>query len=138
MSGIRFLVTNNGVHPPEKWAEIITDDLMEISANAPDALLREANQFRQNLLAMFTEQVAKAQACEKEHCKHEKVDELLPYDTDDHVEETFGRLLEIAGTTSFATHFEQPHVVEHVRKVINQKLSSAMRVERTVRNSLSE
>jgi hypothetical protein len=130
MSKFRVLVTDNGKHPASKWAELAANDIIEISAQAPDTLMREAMLFRAALVAKLTEDHQKMMDHEQDLIKKGKHSLDLPYETEDHACKVVEDICKLAKGTSFAKHFDKPEVHAHLEFVCNRYFKSAKLVER--------
>jgi hypothetical protein len=130
MTNFKMMITADGKHPPEKWADVAADEIIEISAEAPQALIKEATEFRKKLYTSLTEHI-------KAMMDHEKVciakghhDLNLHYETEDYASMVVNEICDIAKGTNFESHFCLPHVHNHLEAVCNRIFKSAKLVER--------
>jgi cobalamin biosynthesis Mg chelatase CobN len=130
MTNFRILITHDGKHPASKWADLAVDDIMEISADAPVATLREAKEFQHKLHSLFTKHHQYMMDHEESEIAAGRHALDLPYDTEDHAVKVVSEIRELAKGTNFSKHFDQPNVQEHLRNVCNHYFKSAKHVER--------
>ncbi len=126
----KILVTNEGKHPAYKWAELAADEIIEISEQAPETLVREAREFRENLVRLLTDHHQQMMDHEQAQIKDGKHQMHLPLETEEHAEKVVDQIRDIAKGKSFAKHFSQDHVREHLNTICNKYFKSAKLVER--------
>ena|SRR5258708_32550442 len=114
MTNFKMMITADGKHPPEKWAEIAADEIIEISAQAPTTLMKEAMEFRNKLHASLTKHVQYMQEHEQECIEDGKHDHDLPYETEGYAKKVVNEICKLAKGTSFEDHFNQSHVRAHL------------------------
>jgi len=125
----KMMVTNEGKHPASKWAELAADDIVEISAQAPTTLMREAMAFRKGLVELLTHHHQVMIDHEMEEIKN-GVDLNAHYETEDHASNVVDLVCGLAKGSSFEAHFDQDHVKAHIEAVLNKYFKSAKLVER--------
>lgn len=130
MTNFKMMITADGKHPPQKWADIATDEIIEISAQAPDALMKEAMDFRAKLHDSLTKHVQAMMDHEQECIDDGKHHLHLPYETEKYASKVVDEICNLAKGTNFEPHFDQPHVRAHLEGVCNRTFKSAKLVER--------
>lgn len=130
MTNFRMMITEEGKHPPEKWAQLAADEIIDISAKAPAALVREATEFRVKLVHMMTAHHRTMMEQEQRNIADGKHAMHLPYETEDYASEVVNEICKLAKGTSFEEHFKQDEVWSHLEAVCNRNFKSAMLVER--------
>lgn len=130
MTNFKMMITTDGKHPPEKWADIAADEIIEISAQAPTTLMKEALEFRDRLHTKLTKHVKDMQDHEQDMIKQGKHSLDLHYETEECAKQAIDDVCDLAKGTSFETHFIQPHVRAHLEGVCNRTFKSAKLVER--------
>jgi hypothetical protein len=127
MLPVRIMITDHGKHPPEKWAEVATDEIIQIATNSSNALLHESLAFRGQLIDLFTKQFAVVMEAEQEAIANKHNHSLH---SEAHVEPARQAICALAEGTSFVDHFANPEVQQHIERVCNTHFKSAMLVER--------
>lgn len=130
MSNFKLLVTNEGKHPASKWAELAADDIVEISAQAPTTLMKEAMELRRTLIDLLTRHHQHMMDHEQAQIKAGKHDLDLPYETEEHADNVTDEICGLSQGTSFGEHFKQDHVRAYINGVCNKYFKSAKLVER--------
>jgi hypothetical protein len=140
---MRPMITNGGPHPADKFADMSTDDIMDLLVDAnPDAdtpaaaAARQAKRdLRPILFNIFNGHHERVQKHEHGHLttnvkKHEAREHAHSrIDVTPHMgvmDEVFAALAE----TPFAEHFAQPHVREVLKQIIGRDTANAMHLER--------
>jgi hypothetical protein len=128
---IGVLVTDGGPHPPEAWAEVTADQIIDIAATAPDAKLAEARAFRKALVSILTGHHGKVQAHERGQIEAHGT-ERLSHDLDPtgHVSDPVDEIVEAAKGLSFEEHFQTPETREYLRRLVASHFATAMHIER--------
>lgn len=130
MTHPRMLITSGGKHPASKWAELAADEIVNISEQAPQILLREAREFRAKLIGMFTHHHQCVMDHEQEQIQAGNHHPDLPYETEDYAKKVRDEVCDLAIGSSFAEHFQQEHVRAWVEGICNKYFKSAKMVER--------
>ena len=130
MANFKMLVTNDGKHPAFKWAELAADEIIEISAQAPETLMREAMEFRKRLVDLLTHHHQHSMDAEQKEIKagKDRLDRHL--DTEDHADRVTEEICHLSHNMSFADHFAKDEVKQHLNAVLNRYFKSAKLVER--------
>jgi len=126
----RMLITSGGKHPANKWAEHAADEIVSISEQAPQLLLREAREFRAKLIGLFTKHNQCMMDHEQEQIQAGKHHPDLPYETEDYASKVRDEVCGLAVGSSFAEHFQQEHVRAWVEGICNKYFKSVKMVER--------
>lgn len=131
MTQLKMIVTSGGKHPASKWAELAADEIIHVSSQAPDALVREAQDFRARLVKEFTRHHQAMMDHEQAEIKAGRHDLSLPYQTEDYAKEVRESICgTLAKGTNFADHFQKQNVQEWVEGICNKYFKSAKMVER--------
>lgn len=130
MTNFKMMITSEGKHPASKWAELAADEIVEISAEAPTTLMKEAMGFRSQLVALMTTHHQHMMDHEQEEITAGRHDLNLPYATEHHAIKAVEEICKLAKGMSFAEHFKQEHVRRHLEEVCNRNFKSAKLVER--------
>jgi hypothetical protein len=126
------MITNGGPHPPEKWASVTAQKIIDISANAPDALYREARAFQAKIEELLVGHHRLAQEHERVALATEGPDRLVTeLDTGAYVPDALDDILAAARGTSFAAHFAKPETQVYLARVLREHTHSIMHVERS-------
>jgi hypothetical protein len=126
------MITNGGPHPPEKWASVTAQKIIDISANAPDALYREARAFQAKIEELLVGHHRLAQEHERAALATAGTTRLVAdIDTSGHVPDALDDVLAAARGTSFAAHFAVPRVQQYVERVLHEHTHDIMYLERS-------
>lgn len=135
MSNFRILITNDGKHPASKWAELAADEIIDISAQAPTTLMREAMDFRAQLVDLLTDKIQYMMDFEQTQLNAGKDELDLPYESGEQVDKLTDDICVLAKGTSFGDHFEKDDVHQYLKAVCEKFFQSAMLVERLYHHS---
>lgn len=128
---MKMMITPGGKHPAYKWAQYAADEIIDISAQAPETLLREAMDFRGRLANVLTGHHQFMMDDEQNQIKAGNTALDLPYVTEAYAKKVSAEICDqLAKGTSFANHFAQNHVGEWVEGICNKYFKSAKMVER--------
>jgi hypothetical protein len=130
MTNFKLMITPEGKHPASKWADIAADEIIDISAEAPELKVKEAKEFRAKLHHMLTRHHQHMMDHEQDLIKGGDHHLDLPYDTEEHADKAVDEICKLAKGTSFEAHFAQPNVRAHLTEVCNRSFKSAKLVER--------
>jgi hypothetical protein len=130
MTNFRIMITPDGKHPPEKWADIMADEILHISSESEETKMKEALAFRNSLVGMLTHHVQHMMDREQRGIKNGRHHPDHPYETEDYAEEVLHKIIDLANGKSFESHFRRPDVKQHLIAVLNRNFKSAMLVER--------
>lgn len=123
MAQMRILITDGGTHPPEKWAEVIADDLVEIAPTASAEKVQAGQQLRYALIAELIPAIADAQNAEKEG-RHGKSCHCGP-----HVDAMSKAINKVANASLFKDHFKRDTVQDRIRLVCGIHSATMMQEE---------
>jgi carbonic anhydrase len=65
VGNVGVLVTNNGNHSPEEWAEMAADQIIFIGGNSHPVIVDQARAFRKQIVAMLTYYFTQVQNAER-------------------------------------------------------------------------
>ena len=127
-----IMVTDEGPHPAETWAEVTADQIIRISESAPEGLISEARVFRERLVLILTghhdrvQQHERGQIAEAGHAR-------LQHDLDaaGHIDGPLAEIIEAAGATSFADHFQKLEIQQYLRDLLHSHFATSMFIERS-------
>jgi hypothetical protein len=126
------MITNGGPHPPEKWASVTAQKIIDISANAPDALYREARDFQAKIEELLVAHHRLAQQHERAALATEGPARLVTeLDTSAHAPDALDDILAAARGTSFAAHFAKPETQVYLARVLHEHTHHIMHIERS-------
>lgn len=130
---MQFMITNNGPHPADKWAQITTSailDLIQIDAQSHSPQAIEARlakeDLRPKLLRHFTDHHGAVQTDERK--KARKVGATC--DPSAHLEDIHSCVDELFAGTPFAEHAKNADFIETVRRIVGQHSANVMDIER--------
>ena len=129
---VRTMATDNGTHPPEAWAEVTADtilDLIQIEPTGTPVTIRAMafkQELRPKLIARFAEHYRMLQLIERVAVVKKKPgDPLEPEVTS--ICNDFFRLME---TTDFGPRFALPARQQVIYRIIGQHSADVMHIER--------
>lgn len=138
-----LMITNNGTHPPDKWADVTTEAILNLIDVKEDSVSESAIEARQAkrdlrpvLFDIFNGHHEGVQAREKDalakikkhaearaHCEK-------PLGLHEDVPSTLEEVNAALKSTPFAAHFAQPHVQDVLRAIIGQHSATVLDIER--------
>lgn len=59
------IITNNGSHSPEQWAEMATDQIIHVGSNSHPAIIEQARAFREQIYKTLVYYFAQVQEAER-------------------------------------------------------------------------
>lgn len=141
---VSFMITNNGSHPPDKWAEMTADTIVDtllVDAHPNDASdaaidARAAKRkLRVSLFEIFNSHHSSVQGHERGECAKCKKPQdaaaraLAAIDVTPHMS-IMNQVAAAFASTPFAGHFAKPKVLEVVQKIVGQHTANVMHIER--------
>jgi hypothetical protein len=130
MTNFKVMITAEGKHPPEKWAELISDEIVDISADAEETKMKEAMNFKGEIAAALVKHVRAMTDHEQEQIQAGNHDLDLPYETEDYAADVVDEICGLAKGKSFEAHFQKPDIQVRLSACINRNFKSAKLVER--------
>ena len=135
---VGVMVTNNGSHPPEKWAAESASQIVDVIQIDPNSIaFNEMNNEKTKLGELIKTALA------KHHSTNQKLEvyaieekEFDQFDaTTDPDEDVLGEAIvtvqECAAQTLFASHFQKPEVVKFVRSTLGSHFATVKQIERS-------
>jgi len=136
---MQIMITDGGPHPPDKWAQVTTQTILDdITANAPQTGVGEAQDFRRALEELLTDHHGAVQSHERRALEADMAHLATPLDPAPHLERTVQAIVALARQCSFAGYFERPETQEYLRRTIGTHFATAMHVERAWRADRGE
>jgi len=130
---VGVMITDGGAHPPELWAEVTADQLIDISAQAPETRVAEAREFRARIVSVLAGYHAEVQRIEREALDREGCARLMLAPEESMLlDGAVNELVDAARGYSFADHFKRPEVQDYVRAVLAGHFASSVHVERSL------
>lgn len=136
------MVTNGGAHPPDKWAEVTTEtllDFIQIPDEATSDAARSARIAKVNIkpvlfsiLMAGHDHVQKHERGEIKKHGHKRLGQAL--DPLHHCEDPFSKVIATLTSTQsdiINEHFLKQEVQDVVRRTIGQHFATAMHIERS-------
>lgn len=129
---MHLLITNNGPHEPERWAEVTASQIIDISAQAPDAKLSEAKEFRDKLVTILSRHHGNVQEHERAQISiHGHARLMHDLDTDPHIADPVNEVIAASKGYSFESHFNKPETRTYLENLLSSHFASAMHIERS-------
>lgn len=142
---MKIMITNGGSHPPDKWAEVTTDSILDLIEIADDSTSPEAAEaraakrdLRQVLFNIFHAHHDKVQKDERGHL-HNAVKTAKQaqnrahgiHDPDHYCNGgTMIAIDQALAATPFAAHFAKQEVRDVIYRIVGQHTVNAMHIER--------
>lgn len=127
----RILTTDNGKHPPDKWAAFTADDLISVDGNSDKAAA--GHRLKADIIDLLTKSFDAVQKTEMERLAADPGTQYASPITPeiDTVEEVVDAIVALADKTSFASFYQGPGRREAVTDVIRHHLALAIDIERS-------
>lgn len=138
---MKFMVTNGGPHPADKWAEVTRDAILDLivvdenSASEAAVAARDAKRMLSltlfNILNRHHDAVQKHERSElRKKDGHKRL--CVQYDPTAPAEAALSEVLNaLAAVPMFADHFAKPEVRETLFRIVGQHFADAMHIERS-------
>lgn len=139
---MRPMITNGGSHPPDKWADVTTDTIVDLiqvedDSNSPEAAAaRQAKRgLRDTLFDIFNTSFAAVQKVSRDEVQKIKdtakaiANAEGPIDVTPHMAVT-AKLDAALAATPFAAHFAKPEVKQVLHQIVGQHIANAIDIER--------
>lgn len=131
---VTVLTTDDGPHPPEKWACVSLDQLMAVVSIAPSAppdAFRSKRALEDTLLSTLVALHAGVQKLERELLAADNAHLHTPLDPATRVDEAVKLLVaDTVDSPLFSFHFSRVDVQEHMANVLTQHFLDVMHIER--------
>lgn len=141
---MRFLVTNHGTHPPDKWAELMTAQILdfiqieegaatEIEAQRRSAFRRAKMELQLPLFTALEEIFDTTQKAEKSELAKRGVQraaEAISHKAE--VDAGLNKLHAVFGPTPFRDHFASEKVNDVLKRMLAQYLGNVIHIERSL------
>lgn len=115
------------------WAEISADQIIDISARAPETKLSEATQFRQRLVELLTYHHSLVQERERDKLSKAGATHLRSeLDQVPDVEDPVAEIVRLARGLSFEGHFANPQTQDYLRSLLASNFATVMHIERSL------
>jgi len=126
---VGVLVTDDGPHSPADWARATADQIVDISAEAEETKIREAERFRGQLVALLTHHHERVQSSESARLA-DSARYAEPLDPSEYVDVPVREIVDLASGYSFADHFANPETQQYLRDVLASHFATSMNIER--------
>lgn len=129
---VRTMSTNNGTHPPEAWAAVTADTILDLIEIAPTGspvtiqAMAAKQELRPKMMARFAEHYRTLQLVERLHVVKKKPGDPLETDIRS-ICHDFERLI---ATTMFAAQWQRPEARKTLHRIIGQHSADVMHIER--------
>lgn len=120
VGGAQILITNNGAHPPRKWAEIIASEVIVVADDAASELQIAGAALREKIMEVVEPHFAEAHDAE-EHSHHE-----TEMHSDPHVSQMIDAIIDAAQGTPWEAHFAKVEVIDLILQRCHLHVKSVM------------
>jgi hypothetical protein len=127
---VGVLITDGGVHPPETWAEVTANQIIDISRTAKGALLEEAEGFRSRIVQALVGYHRLVQEYEREQLSKDDRHMLSKLDPTPHIDDPVEDIVRLGRGTSFAQHLAKPETQDYLRRLVGGHFCTVMHIER--------
>lgn len=133
---MHLMITDDGPHSAADWANVTADHIIQIASTAPEALMREAQEFRGKLVELLEGHHGAVQAAERSllenrggasRLKSAATDDVQEHALDDMADE----IVTLAKPYSFGEHFARAETRAYVRDVLANHFATSMHIERS-------
>lgn len=142
------LVTDDGPHPPEKWARVTANLIMgNVGRRSKSVTLHDAQAFEEKLLALLTNHHGRAQRHERAAIETEGTERLAgSIDTSGHIPDAVDDIIALAKGTSLDEYFSRSEEVvvnddgttttvlstrDFLERLLHQHFHNVMHIERS-------
>ena len=126
----QILITNNGVHSPEKWAMITAQSVFDIQSTVQEDRLIEAQKFQILLAEQLQTHHSAAQIEERTALANDAEHILKAFNVSSYVEKMLQAVISVAKGTLWEAHFAMTAVQNAVREVSQDHLFTVHHIER--------
>jgi hypothetical protein len=126
----QILITNNGVHSPEKWAMMSAQNIFNIQSTVQEDKLIEAQKFQILLAEQLQTHYNDAQIEERTALTNDAEHVLKAFAVSSYVEKMLQAVISIAKGTLWEAHFAITSVQNAVREVLQDHLFTVHHIER--------
>jgi hypothetical protein len=141
MAGAFLLITEDGPHPPETWAGVTADQIIDIAETAEETRAAEARRFREELVKLLVRHHEQAQEHERVALKEHGHARLMHAERDEKgehqvysastVKNVIGAIVSMAGGYSFEEHFHKPETQAYLHEVLARNFATQAHIERS-------
>ncbi len=126
-----FLVTNNGTHPPEKWAMLIAETIFDLSETSMSGeSLLKAQKMRVLIAECLVPHCTNTQNHEKDNLVKAKEHALSPHEVDIYVNNAMNDIVAASKATPWENHFANVDVQHAAKFIIKQNFITIQHIER--------
>lgn len=127
---VTTMITNGGVHPPEKWAVVTANEIIQVATDATSQQAMDGRKLELRIIEILEKHHAKVQTHErgkiKEH-KHQRLVQVL--DPTEHVPAALEEIIQASAGTSFEAYFAGKK--DYLTLLLSQHFATNMHIERS-------
>jgi hypothetical protein len=128
---VDFMVSNDGPHSAEQWADITTQQIIRIEPDAAGDGVTAGVKFKEAITSILIAAHKRVQVSERTELEVDGDKRLeAPLDPREHIDPTLQKIVGASTGTPFETHFKQYHVLNYVTNVLGQHFATSMDIER--------
>lgn len=130
---MRLLITDNGTHPPGKWADFTAEDLFDIDPLSQSENARAARNLKAAVTNFLEDSFAAVMQTEKDALAGDLTARLRAEATPtvDSVDEVVAGIVALAKGTPFEAAYQEPKRVDAIRGILTQHFAIAIDIERS-------
>lgn len=127
----RILVTDNGPHPPEKWAMTTAEMLVDIDpTNMDGPRLMQAQKLQLAVAEALVPHHTMVQSDEKSNIAANADHISTPHDVEQYLDRAVDDIVAASRDTLWAAHFAEPDVQSAIKQTLRSHFATAQHIER--------
>ena len=127
----RILVTDNGPHPPEKWAMSTAEMIVDIDPTHMDGpRLMQAQKLQLAVAEVLVSHHAMVQSDEKSNIAANVEHIAGPHDVEQYLDKAVDDIARTARGTPWEAHYAEPEVQSAVKQTLRSHFGTAQHIER--------
>ena len=131
---MHLMITDGGPHPPDKWADFTTWQIMtaiDIAPSADPSFAKAKRDFEYKLFGLLTDLHDGVQASERGKLKQDAAHIGSVLSPQQAASDAANKVVESARGTPFADHFQKNEVRGFIYQTLCQHFGDAMHIERS-------
>lgn len=122
------LITNNGPHPADKWAELTVSQIVDVAGSEPGLKFRSK---LAEILEGFHSKVASDEQNKLKKLGDDRLGQPLDVEGEQELDKMVDELAAVADGSEWAGHFASPDTRAYIRTLLKQHFRANMDVERS-------
>lgn len=127
---VGVMITNGGPHPPDKWAEMTANQIVQVSPTADSPMAIAARALEAKIKDALEGHHARVQTIERDLLDKDEERLAAMIDPSRHLDIAVKAVVDAANGTMWQTHFAEPQIQEYVKRLLAQHFATVMDIER--------